>query len=149
MRNLEAIDVVLLLAWVGVTVYYGVMAAVEWRAISKLKRQGVAVAAKVLGKEVRQSRTSRNPRALDYFVTYRYDCGGSQHEHTQPISRKHHEQIKKGQRVEVLCLPHDPQTALLTGKDADNSSFRRRLATAIFCAVLLVLVAGVMLLPRR
>jgi hypothetical protein len=147
-RNLEAIDVLLLLAWVGVTVYYSVMAAVEWLAISKLKRQGVAVAAKVLGKAERQSRSSRNPRALDYFVTYRYDYSGSQHEHTQQISRKRHDQIKKGQRVEVLCLPDDPQTALLTGKDADNSHFKRRLATAIFCAVLLVLVAGVTLLSR-
>jgi hypothetical protein len=79
---------------------------------------------------------------------FRDDYSGSQHEHTQQISRKRHDQIKKGQRVEVLCLPDDPQTALLTGKDADNSHFKRRLATAIFCAVLLVLVAGVTLLSR-
>jgi hypothetical protein len=149
MRNLEAIDVLLLLAWAGVTLYYGGLTIIDWLALRKLKGRGVAVTAKVLGKEERQSRGTRNRRVLDYFVTYQYDYSGGQHEHTQQISRKHYEVIKKGQRLEALCLPDDPQTALLTGKDADNSHFKRRLATAIFCAVLLVLVAGVTLLPRR
>lgn len=148
MRNLEAIDVLLLLAWIGVTIYYSVMAAIEWFAMNKLKNRGVAVEAKIVSKEERQSRGTKNRRVLDYFVTYQYDYGSSQHEHTQQISGKHYDEIKEGQRVEALCLPDDPNTALLAGKDADNSKFRRQLITAIVCAVLLVLVAGVTVLPR-
>jgi len=86
----------------------------EWKWASSLDREGCIINGEVHSFREEEYTTKSGSKAIEYFVTYRYQVNGQPIQLEEKITGKLFDQLDYGSSVKVCYLPRKPDVARLS-----------------------------------
>jgi hypothetical protein len=128
--------------------YFTLVAVWRWLAAGDLMSKGKLAEGQVFGRGLvetpvhnRYTTYQSNRVVKEYYVTFIFEHDGKRYEHTQRISARHYERIKRLEAVQIRYMPNNPDHAQLAGRDADSTRITQPLFTALLLSVPTVILA--------